>query len=324
MKRHSFRLYMFGLIAVLAIALVACGSAQDTEEEAAEPTTPVEAATEPAAEEEEAADEPAEEPTEEPAEDADEAASDFDLYAGEEPEAFTTTDSGLQYFLFEEGDGEPIEDGRIVRMHITGFLEDGTQILNTREQATPAGLPAGGQTGILGIDEAMQFLTLGSNARLILPPELAFGDSGAQGVPPGATVIFDMELLDLAPMPPGAPTAIDEEDYTVTDSGLKYYEIAQGDGPSLEQGQTVFVDYTGWLEDGTMFDSSLSRGQPLPVTLGAGQMIPGFDEALLIDLKVGDMRQLVIPSDLAYGEEGRPGIPPNSVLIFEIEVVGAQ
>jgi peptidylprolyl isomerase len=315
-KKHSNRLSWLGFALILALALAACGSAQDSEQETAESTAVIEATAE-----------PIEEPTETPQEATAEgpaAPSDFDIYDGHDPDEFTTTDSGLQYFIFEDGDGQTLEEGRIVRTHITGYLEDGTTIVDTRAQSAPAPIPADGQTGLLGLDEAMTFLTLGSKARLILPPELAFGDTGAQGVPPGSTIIFDVELVDLAPLPPEAPTAIDDEDYTVTDSGLKYYEIAKGDGPVLEEGQTALIDYTGWLEDGTMFDSSIPRGQPLPVPLGAGAMIPGFDEALLIDLRVGDVRQLVIPSDLAYGEQGRPGIPPNSVLIFEIEVVGAQ
>jgi peptidylprolyl isomerase len=84
------------------------------------------------------------------------------------------------------------------------------------------------------------------------------------------------------------------------------------------------VHYTGWLEDGTMFDSSLMRGQPFSFPVGAGQVIPGWDEGVA-SMKVGGKRQLKIPADLAYGEQGAGGvIPPNAILIFEVELLDVK
>ena len=89
-------------------------------------------------------------------------------------------------------------------------------------------------------------------------------------------------------------------------------------------GQTVVVHYTGWLEDGTKFDSSLDRGQPFSFTLGVGGVIPGWDEGVAT-MKVGTTRQLVIPSDLGYGDAGSGGtIPPGATLIFEVELLAVQ
>ena len=117
---------------------------------------------------------------------------------------------------------------------------------------------------------------------------------------------------------------VDEDDYTTTDSGLMYYDIEEGDGPAPEAGQTVIVHYTGWLEDGTTFDSSFNRGQPAQFPIGVGQVIAGWDEGLL-SMNVGGKRQLVIPAELGYGEAGAGDIiPPNAVLIFEIELVDVQ
>jgi FKBP-type peptidyl-prolyl cis-trans isomerase len=111
---------------------------------------------------------------------------------------------------------------------------------------------------------------------------------------------------------------------TVTASGLKIIEIEAGTGDEAQKGQTVSVHYTGWLADGTKFDSSLDRGQPLSFVLGAGQMIPGFDEGVA-GMKVGGERRLILPPGLAYGAQGRPPkIPANSELTFDVQLVSLQ
>ncbi len=109
-----------------------------------------------------------------------------------------------------------------------------------------------------------------------------------------------------------------------TESGLKYVDEVVGTGESPKPGQMVTVHYTGTLEDGKKFDSSLDRGQPLVFPIGVGRVIRGWDEGVMT-MKVGGKRRLIIPSQLAYGSRGRPPvIPPNATLIFEIELLGVQ
>ena len=109
-----------------------------------------------------------------------------------------------------------------------------------------------------------------------------------------------------------------------TASGLKYSDLVIGTGATPQKGQTVTVHYTGTLENGKKFDSSVDRGKPADFKIGVGSVIKGWDEGLMT-MKVGGKRHFVIPSKLGYGPQGRPpDIPGNSTLIFDIELLGVK
>jgi len=102
---------------------------------------------------------------------------------------------------------------------------------------------------------------------------------------------------------------------------MKIEKLKTGSGESAKKGNTVTVHYTGWLEDGTKFDSSVDRDEPFAFVLGAGQVIQGWDQGVAT-MRIGDKVKLTIPPQLAYGAEGYPGaIPPNATLIFEVELL---
>ncbi|MCP3889817.1 MAG: peptidylprolyl isomerase [Desulfobulbaceae bacterium] len=117
-------------------------------------------------------------------------------------------------------------------------------------------------------------------------------------------------------------TLISEQwpDAVTTPSGLKYVVVAEGEGDIPQKGNTVSVHYTGKLLSGKKFDSSVDRGQPIEFPVGQGQVIKGWDEALL-GMKKGEKRILIIPPDLGYGAPGRGPIPPNAYMVFDVELV---
>ncbi len=120
-----------------------------------------------------------------------------------------------------------------------------------------------------------------------------------------------------------APTKV-TGDGTKTADGLQYWDIKVGTGPVATAGQTVKVNYTGWLTNGKKFDSSVDRGEPFTFPLGGGQVIKGWDEGVA-GMKVGGKRQLRIPPQLGYGDRGAGGvIPANATLIFDVELLGVR
>jgi peptidylprolyl isomerase len=116
-------------------------------------------------------------------------------------------------------------------------------------------------------------------------------------------------------------TSTGDGNMITTQSGLQYQDVVVGTGAEAVAGKSVTVHYTGTLQDGTKFDSSVDRNQPFTFTLGAGEVIPGWDEGVA-GMKVGGKRKLVIPPELAYGAQGRPPvIPPNATLNFDVELL---
>ena len=164
----------------------------------------------------------------------------------------TTTDSGLVYIETQAGDGRTPEEGDIVTMNIVGMLDDGTVFADTYTDGTPITATLTEEDLFAGWVEGLLLMKEGGKARLVIPPDLAFGEEGAGGViPADATITMDVELVT-AEAPP-VPTQVEEDDLTTTDSGLQYYDIVEGEGDMPQVGQEVVINYVAWLQEGEVF-----------------------------------------------------------------------
>lgn len=161
----------------------------------------------------------------------------------------------------------------------------------------------------------------------------AFAACGQQAEPdPAADATAEIDettTIDEPAVPPTASIAaeyapelsVDLAAMNETPTGLRYQDMVEGTGATAAAGNTVVVHYTGWLPDGTKFDSSRDRTEPFEFVLGEGRVIPGWEEGVA-GMKVGGTRQLVIPPSIGYGDAGAGGvIPPGATLVFEVELL---
>ncbi len=246
------------------------------------------------------------------------------------------SEDGMMIEVLTEGTGDAIQKGDLVSLHMAGGQYGGRPLTDTRRARRPysfvigsASVPLKGWTsGLIGAKK-------GEKRLMIIPPDLGFGKRGLPQarIPGGAYLSFTAEILTItskatieketadakakavAIIKTKYPTAITDE------SGYSYVITQDGTGEKPKKGQRVMMHYTGMLLDGTVFDSSHKRNQPISVTLGVGRVIKGWDLAI-VDMKVGEKRTLILPSDLAYGYAGSPPkIPKLAYLIFDVELM---
>lgn len=232
------------------------------------------------------------------------------------------TPSGLQYIIVSEGTGIRVEKGMKTKVHYSGYLLNGDKFDSSVDRGQPYEVTVGKRQVIAGWEEGLALLKVGDKARLIIPYQLAYGEAGrAPVIPPKATLLFDIEIVDAVVVEPPKPYDVKGLDTIKTASGLQYIVVQRSELQQVTSGSKAIVHYTGFLESGEIFDSSVERGQPFEVEVGKGRVIRGWDEGLQL-LRKGEKARFIIPWSLAYGEAGMPPvIPPKANLIFDVEIL---
>lgn len=230
------------------------------------------------------------------------------------------TGSGLKYIVVSKGSGIKVEKGMNVTVMYTGYFEDGKIFDSSVERNTPIRIPIGMGKVIKGWDEGIALLNVGDKARLLIPYDLAYGENARGPIPAKANLIFDVEILNAEQHVSPVAYNVEGKDTITTGSGLKYIEVQTGTGTPAKSGKKVKVHYTGYFPDGSIFDSSVERGEPFVFTLGMGNVIAGWDEGVAL-MKVGGKTRFVIPYTLGYGENGYGPIPAKATLIFDVELL---
>lgn len=268
---------------------------------------------------------------------------------------FQETESGIKYVFHEKSGKEKPEMGMMLSMHMSYSVNDSI-LFNSADTDMPVFIPldTSGYSG--DIYEAMGMMAVGDSASFKLNARNFFiGTAGMMEPPPfvesGDDLLFHIRLIAAftdeefaleeqrimeEQMKKNLQRAEEEDeklleyikeegiDVTPTSSGLYYIQLERGEGRKVESGDMVSVHYEGRLLDGTVFDSSHDRGEPLEFIVGQGWVIPGWDEGIGM-MHVGGNATLIIPSYLGYGDRmDIPVIPPYSTLIFDVEVVDAQ
>lgn len=232
-------------------------------------------------------------------------------------EGYTVTDSGLIYKVVEMGDGEIPQDNQYVFVTFEGKLVNGDTFEKTDDLIF---FPLNSAL-LAGLREGLSLMQEGSTYELVMPPELAFGNTppGNSIIQCGAVVIYEITLDSfLRDVDTYLEQNAAREDVIVTDSGLQYRVVEEGEGESPEIIDRVRVRYKGSLTNGVIFDQTTGDDT---AELVVGEVIPGFTEGLLL-MNEGSKFEFFIPPNLGYGSQP-PGsaIPPNAILVFEVELV---
>jgi FKBP-type peptidyl-prolyl cis-trans isomerase len=235
------------------------------------------------------------------------------------PKDAVVTKSGLATKVISAGTGkDKAKPTDKVKVHYTGWTKSGEMFDSSRPRGEPTTF---GVTEVIpGWVEGLQLMVVGEKRRMWIPSKLAYGETPAMPGAPAGDLVFDVELVEIT-SPPEVPADLTKPPATAkkTASGLKYRELAKGTGkkhPTKED--RVIVHYSGWTQDGKMFDSSVSRGAP--ATFGVSQVIKGWTEGLQLMVE-GQKVRFWIPADLAYGDTPkRPG-SPSGLLVFDVELI---
>jgi peptidylprolyl isomerase len=231
--------------------------------------------------------------------------------------------SGLKYIIVNKGKGIKVDSGMTVKVHYTGFFEDGKIFDSSVERGEAIEIPIGKGKVIKGWDEGITKLHVGDKAKLFIPYQLAYGETARGPIPAKSNLIFDVEVINAVEVAKVEAYDVKGKDTLTTASGLQYIVVKEGTGVQATAGKTVKVNYTGYFTSGAIFDSSVERNDPFSFALGKGNVIAGWDEGVAL-MKVGEKVRLIIPYTLGYGANDYGPIPGKSTLIFDVELLDVK
>jgi peptidylprolyl isomerase len=247
-----------------------------------------------------------------------------------------TLKSGLRYSDVKVGTGVEAKDGNLVEIQFKGWIiKDSTDlfkdwavdstkkldlIADSYAMNQPMKIVLGSGSFIKGSEEGMVGMKIGGQRIIVIPSNLAYGPQGMGPIPPNTNIKVLIELVSAKEAVVAKMWDVDSTLFKTTASGLKYAIVKEGDGALVGKEKQITVHYSGFLLDGNRFDSSVERDEPFTFIAGVGQVIPGWDEGVQL-LKKGSKARFIVPSNLAYGDRDLGKIPPNSTLIFDVEVL---
>lgn len=247
--------------------------------------------------------------------------------------------SGVNYTNDSLGTGREAKLGDLVAVHFRAWvIKDSTKIFEdwtkdtTRlvssigssiEFGQPIKFKLGDSAFIKGVDEAIVGMKLGGTRSIIIPSGKAYGETGYGPIPPNSSLKVVINLVDVKDAILAKAWEIDSTKIITAKSGLQYFILQPGTGEKADSADLLTVHYTGFLTNGKIFDSSIERDEPFKFRLKLQPVIPGWEEGVKLVGKGGKIK-LIIPPALGYGTMPMGSIPPNSTLIFDVDVLDIQ
>ena len=259
----------------------------------------------------------------------------FFLSCSKDPE-IVIMKSGLKYLDETVGKGRVAKDGDLISINFRGWIikdatnlfsdweADSTMLHNLIADSYRSGrsfkFVLGEGAFVKGTEEGIVGMQPNGKRIIIIPSELAYGKEGVGPIPPNSDLKFTIELLEVKDPVIAKMWDVDTSKIITTASGLKYEILKEGEGAYATSGNVVTVHYTGFLLDGTKFDSSVERDEPFSFVVGNKQVIEGWEEGIKL-LKKGSKVRFIIPPFLGYGNAKIGTIPSNSTLVFDVELL---
>jgi peptidylprolyl isomerase len=250
-----------------------------------------------------------------------------------------TLKSGLKYNEVKVGTGAEAKNGDLIEIHFKGWVikdssdlfsdwsVDSTKkadlIADSYAMNQPMKFVLGTESFIKGSEEGIVGMKAGGQRTIIIPANLGYGAEGMGPIPPNSSIRVLVELVSTKEATVAKMWDVDSTLFKTTKTGLKYAIIKEGEGELVVKDKQATVHYSGFLLDGSKFDSSVERDEPFTFVAGVGQVIPGWDEGVQL-MKKGSKARFIVPANLAYGDRDLGKIPPNSTLIFDVEVLDVK